>query len=384
MTKHVRKSYRNHRKTTWAVVLVVLASAALALVLPALAINTSGGGVLPASRQGVTPSILSLGGSNFSCASAGQLNYGNPGLPAGMRQFQISKPTPGSYTDPATGVTFVISGPTGGQDPTSYFSFRVRDNAAAVYHVGLKGGTKIAWYDYFNNAPGGVFSDDNLHSTPDSKYDATTNPPKFTFFVASITTFCYKPATDLTVTPSCGSPFPGHKLGGTGGAVLFEAQLVLKNGLCKTDNVVMYSFTPDTNKLFATLNPVAPGGTAYEVVEHIQWTGISGDSQNPIKLDYDDTAPYNGVDTASNNINGGTNDGWRVMKLCGSDPRPNPGQPFDLGGNHPALPAEPLPGPEGPHSTCMLQSTDSAGTGPNARRFDAWLYSTVDGARNGG
>ncbi|MGH3136539.1 MAG: hypothetical protein ACRDPV_08615, partial [Gaiellaceae bacterium] len=140
-------------------------------------------------------------------------------------------------------------------------------------------------------------------------------------------------------------------------------------------------------ELFATLNPVTPGGTTYEVVEHIHWTGITGDDQNRITLRYDDTAPYDGVDNSGiHNINGGTNDGWRVMKLCQSDPRPDPGSsPFDLDGNTPGMPAaETLPGPEGPHSTCMLQSTDSAGSGPSARTYDAWLFSTVDGARNGG
>src|SRR5438034_7090536 len=102
----------------------------------------------------------------------------------------------------------------------------------------------------------------------------------------------------------------------------------------------------------------------------------------PITLKYDDTAPYDGVDyPAINNINGvGTNDGWRVMKLCGSDPRPNPDtSPFDLGGNTPAMPAsDPT---DGPHTSCMLQSTDSAGTGPNFRTYDAWIFSNVDGGR---
>jgi hypothetical protein len=393
MTDHVRKSYRNHRKATWVAVLAVLASAALALVLPALAIDTSGGGVLPASGQGIAPSLANVGGSNFSCAAAGKLKYGDPGQPTGMRQFQISKPTPGTYTDPATGVKFVVTAPGAGKDPKSFFSFSVDGNAAVVYHIGVNGGTKTAWYDYFNNTPsakalpnGGVFWDTNVHSTPDSKY-TTSNP---TFYVASITTFCY---STLTRQPSCTTPFSGIGFGGTGGTVEYSAQLVAQNGQCKGGNVVMYSYTPGTNQLFATLNPVTPGGTMYEVVEHIHWTGITGEDQNPITLEYDDTAPYNGVDNSGiNNINGGTNDGWRLMKLCGSDPRPFPSDPplavgqspFDLGGNTPAMPAaDPLPA-GGAHSTCMLQSTDSAGTGTSGRTYDTWLFSTVDGARNGG
>jgi len=371
MTQHVRNSYRKHRKGTWAATLVVVVLAALALVLPALAIDNSpctpnaSTCVTPGSGQGVIPSVVDVGGSNFSCASSA----GN--TPPGMRQFQISKPTPGDYTDRATGVTFRVSAPTGTQDPKSFFSFSVIGGAAAVYHVGVNGGTKTAWYDYFNNAPttpafpnGGVFSDTNLHSTPDSKW----TPDVPSFFVASITTFCFVP---LTVTPSCTSPFSGIGFGGTGGTVVYSAQLVA-NGGCKSSNVVMYSYTPGTNQLFAVLSPATPGGTTYQVVEHISWTGITGDVQNPITLRYDDIAPYDGVDYPD--VSG--NDGWRVMKLCNNDPRPDPiSSPFDLDGNTPVMPAG--------ETTCMLQSTDSAGTAPSARVYDAWLFSTVDGARGG-
>lgn len=383
MTQHVRKSYHNHRKATWAAVVVVLVAATLALVLPALAINTTGCDpanstdcVKPESTlQKIVPSIVQVGGSNFSCASAGST--------AGMRQFQISKPTPGTYRDPDTGVEFVVTAPGTGKDPKSFFSFVVQGNRAIVLHVGVNGGTNTAWYDYVNNAPragipgGGVLSDTDLHSTPDSKY----TPSKPSFFVASHTTFCYVPLTTGTglVQPDCDSPFQGFGFGGTGGTVVYEAQLVPINGDCKLDQLVMFWSTRSTpgspdgdQELFATLNPVNENAAPYEVVEHLRWTGISGDSQNPIKLRYDDIPPYDGVDTA---IAG--NDGWREMKLCGSDPRPDKND-FELGGSTPAMPAD-TPA----HTTCMLQSTDSAGTGPNLRVYDAWLFSTVDGARGG-
>jgi hypothetical protein len=382
MTQQVRKSYRNHRKATWAGMLVVVVVASLAVVLPALGSDTDPcvypDCVPPESTlQTIGPSIVNVGGSNFSCASAGE-NYGGTPTPAGMRQFQISKPTPGSYTDPATGVTIDVRGPTGSQSPTSFFSFSVRGNAAVVYHVAVKGGTNVAWYDYYNNRPDhpaltlsgrGVFSDDDLHSTPDSKY-APNPPSKQTFFVASITTFCYVPLN--TATPSCDTPFNGIDFNGTGGTAEYFAQLVGVNGGCKTGNVVMYSYTEGTNKLFAALYPVTPGGPLYEVVEHIHWTGITGNSQNMITLRYDDIAPYDGVDTAG--IPG--NDGWRVMKFCDDDPRPDPtAAPFDLGGNTPGMPAG--------ETTCILQSTDSAGTLLSGLSKDAWLFSFVDGARGG-
>ena len=117
MTQHVRTSYRRHRKATWAAVLVVVVAAALALVVPALGINDTGCTpdtstcVKPASGQGITPSVVNVGGSTFSCATHAL------GVPAGMQQFQISNPVPGSYTDPTTGVKFVITAPSGGKDP---------------------------------------------------------------------------------------------------------------------------------------------------------------------------------------------------------------------------------------------------------------------------
>ena len=129
-----------------------------------------------------------------------------------MEEFRIAKPTPGTYTDPDTGVQFKIDPPSQGKDPKAFFSFSVVGGAAVVYHVGINGGTNTAWYDYVNNTPSnpavagdGVIADTNLHSTPDSQYRSTP-ASKNTFFVASHTTFCYEP---LTVEPSCDEPFSG-------------------------------------------------------------------------------------------------------------------------------------------------------------------------------
>lgn len=376
MTEHVRTGYRRHRKAAWAAVLTVLVAAALAIVLPAVGSNTVGCSpdattcVKPASAAGITPSILNVGGSNFSCTtSAG-------GQPTGMRQFQISKPTPGQYTDPATGVTFTIGPPTDSKlDPKSYFSFSV--GGAAVYHVGVNGGTNTAWYDYFANAGsmttgyqlfpnGGVARDENLHSTPDSKYKY---PSSLTFFTASITTFCYVP---LTVQPSCTAPFSGLGFGGTGGSVEYSAQLVSPDGTsCKGSNVVMYSYTSGTSSFFATLNPVTedPNATKYRVIEHIRWSGITSNSQNLVPdLWYDDTYPYDGGDK-------------KTLKMCNLDAR-STSNPFVLASdpntNAPYTDAQILPSGE---TSCLFLGSDSAGTSPTNRIFEAWIYSKVDGAR---
>ena len=370
MTEHVRKSYRNHRKTTWAGALVVLVVAALVAVVPALARDTTPpatGGVAPASLdQGILPSTENVGGSNFSCAKAGT-DYASPSTPLGMEQFQITKPTPGPYTDPDTGVQFLIEAPIQGKDPKAFFSFSVVGGAAVVYHVGVNGGTKTVWYDYVNNSPwnaafggDGVFSDTNLHSTPDTKGS---------FFVASHTTFCYEP---LTVEPSCTEDFgPDTGFGGVGDAVQYRARLELNSlGQCKEENVVMFSFVPDTNEVFAQLSPVG-SGEDYEVVERIQWSEITIDLQNPVTLWYDDIPPYG-------------DDRTRDLLPCNLDPR-SPARPFELPGNapHPGL-MPPVPAGDPPHTSCLLESTDSAGSGPDNRTYEAWIFSTVDGGRGMG
>ncbi len=85
-----------------------------------------------------------------------------------------------------------------------------------------------------------------------------TPASKNTFFAASITTFCFMP---LTVQASCDHPFsPGPGFGGTGDAAQYSVQLVANNGACKTGNMVMYSYVPGTNQLFAVLSPATPGG----------------------------------------------------------------------------------------------------------------------------
>ncbi|HEU5207569.1 MAG TPA: hypothetical protein VFT94_08175, partial [Gaiellaceae bacterium] len=262
----------------------------------------------------------------------------------------------------------------GPQTKDKYLSFR--SNVAAVSFVAIKGGTKIALYSYSSPAlADGYGSGTTSPLTVDTDgsngkiglhapVDSSGSP-----YSVSYTTFCFNLPT---VSPSCTSPFSGVAFAGTGGIATYSAQLVANNG-CKEDDVIMYSYTPGTNRLFATLYPLTPGGTQYEVVEHIHETGLSGSTQNPITLKYDDVAPYDGVDTAG--IAG--NDGFRILQMCGSDPRPDP-ESFDLGGATPAMPPADA---DGPHTSCMLTSTFSAGSGPSDRHYDAWLYSKVDGTR---
>ena len=163
------------------------------------------------------------------------------------------------------------------------------------------------------------------------------------------------------VIPSCTTPFSGPAFGSAVGNVVYEAQLVPQGDTpCKDSLVVMYSYVPDTNQLYATLHPPTEGGTdPWEVVEHIRWTGITLDTQNPITLWYDDSPPYDGV-------------GHTDLIPCNLDPRDDPNS-FVLPSH-----ADLTPGSE---TSCMLASTDSAGSGPDDRSYDAWIYSNVDGTR---
>jgi hypothetical protein len=163
------------------------------------------------------------------------------------------------------------------------------------------------------------------------------------------------------VRPDCYEEFSGTAFGSAAGNVEYSAQLVPQDGDCKDSALVMYSYEPNTNQLFATLNPPTEDASdPWEVVEHIRWTGITLDTQNPITLWYDDVAPYDGVSRTN-------------LIPCDSDPRDDPTS-FALPASHPELM------PAG-HTSCLLASTDSAGSGPDDRSYEAWIYSEVDGSR---
>ncbi len=162
MTQRVRTRYRNHRRASRVALLGVAAAAALAalaIVLPAL--GAAGDSIPPASIPlGVTPTDVAVGGSNFSCTT----NTG--GQPPGMSSFSVSSlpnsTTPVTYNSSnsslLTGVSLTLTG-VNGQSKGKFFSFAM--TGANVFHVGVKGGNDIAWYNYFGNSStsGGVQSD---------------------------------------------------------------------------------------------------------------------------------------------------------------------------------------------------------------------------------
>ena len=288
MTQQVRKGYRNHRKGTWAAVLVVFVAAALAIAIPAVAINTNSctdllsepGCIPPASKTAsVYPSQAPVGGSNFACT-------GLDGSGRSYVRFQISKPDPagsyptgapaGTYTDPTTGTTFVISKPADPKNAGKFFSWAV--TGARVYHVGVNGGTQTAWYDYFLNpstTSGYVSLDTELHATRQSLTK---------YYVASITTFCYLPVT-YKVDGYVYRDKSGNGVTADDSA-LANRQVRLSTGATiNTDTNGYYSFTVPEGSNFTVCAPsstgelqTAPTGTACSGAGGYPFTNISADS----------------------------------------------------------------------------------------------------------
>ncbi len=179
MTQNVRSAYRRHRRGTAGVVaLLALAAGLVFAVLPAGAANAPSG-------QGVTPTVVTLGGQSADCAAVAS---------TGAREFRVVNPQDGqTYTDPATGATFALTVDT----DQIFLGFTI--TGALAYDVVIKGGTKSTHYDYAAATVGAVPSDTLLHAPPKGN----------TYFAVSHITFCY--STGATIS---GTVF--HDLNGNG------------------------------------------------------------------------------------------------------------------------------------------------------------------------
>lgn len=173
---------------------------------------------------------------------------------------------------------------------------------------------------------------------------------------------------------ACENPFEGTTLNS---GLRYRAQFVPNGTSCKTGDVVMYSYK-NGGEFVTALNPTPTGHGTYQVVEYIRWDGFPSE-QNPVKLRYDDIQPYDGVDDPNTAVN----DGYRVMQMCTDDPRggkddlPVSESSTDLelpAGDYGAL----LPTGE---TTCMLRSLVSATD--DGVTYEAWTFSSLDGARAG-
>ena len=250
MTQQVRTSYKKHRRATWAAAIGVLGLVALVMVLPA--IGAAGDPIPPAAKpSNVIPTVVNVGGSNFSCSA----NAGD--TPAGMSTFQVPNPpqsqttvtynsanTASTSTPLPPGVIFTLTG-LNGSSKGKFFAFTV--TGARVFHVGVKGGSDSAWYDYYGYTPdsgatypyrGGIAADGStqsngvpttttgLHAT---KKDATN------LYVASYTTFCYKPVVKIEGNVYEDTNADGVK-NGSEGAFSSTRTVTLDNGDSTTTN----------------------------------------------------------------------------------------------------------------------------------------------------
>jgi len=224
--------------------------------------------------ENVTPSVVNVGGSNFSCLTQ---DADVPGL---KQAPYISKAVTGTYTDPATGVTFTIKNPPdnapigdgAGQislkEAKNYFSFSV--SGGKVYDVGVNGGSGTAWYHY----EGGVKSDGTGDYWPGSAtYPAglhalhATRDSKNNLYVASITTFCYIP-TYVTIK---GTVFKDtnedQSVGKTNGIVNSpDAALPGWTVTLFRDGVSLGTATADANGYYEFANVLATG-TGFKLCE---------------------------------------------------------------------------------------------------------------------
>ena len=188
MTDHVRTSYRRHRKATWTFLLVALAAGALAAVLPAL--GAVGDQIPPAERGRCNPDPrqrrrveLQLRQRHWWSRPRGSVDLPDheSSLIPGPRHLQPF----------SAGVTLTLRGLNG-----KFFAFQV--TGASMFHVGVKGGTDHAWYNY---APGGRTHDGAAVAggvpTTSTGLHATLKNAN-TLHSASITTFCYARVTTIS------------------------------------------------------------------------------------------------------------------------------------------------------------------------------------------
>ena len=271
MTEHVRTSYKKHRRATWAAAIAVLAIFGLAVVIPAIGATTYIDP--PAQPSGVRPQLVNVGGSNFNCttnvgaAPGTYQTFQVPNPPQSRTRVQYDSTNTASMPFPLpAGIKFELFG-LGGSSKGKFFAFKA--TGARVFHVGVKGGTDSAWYDY---TPAGVSEDGATLATAggDYPYPTTstglhaTKKDSSTFYVASYTTFCYKPVVKIEGNVYEDTNADGAK-NGSEGAFATARTVTLDNGASTTTdsdgNYTFYVATGGTYTVCVTQNLSAEAQT---------------------------------------------------------------------------------------------------------------------------
>ena len=147
----------------------------------------------PSLEDGVQPVIIPhFGGDDCADPSVGTM---------ATHSFMVSTPANGIFIDPATGVTFTLSGITS----RSTFNWSIGTAGWAAFDVVVKGGTTTNHYDYQASSVGIQTSDTVLHAPPkQNRYDNLSH-----------ITFCYD-VPPLTIS---GTKYHDRDSDGLGDAV---------------------------------------------------------------------------------------------------------------------------------------------------------------------
>jgi len=338
MTKHIGRAYRRNRRHSW-----LLVAAVVAIAVAAIPIASGDDG----SSECGDDHYASIASNTTSCYGTISGTVWQDTNDNAKRDTTVPEPV-------QVGVPINLYKKTLAGWSLSKSVLSVADGTYTLPMVRF-GRT----YLVCETSPSGVWVQSTPSvATPPCEANANkANGYVLTSFAASVTgkDFGNVPA----VIPTCdGKTFTG---GSTEGTFDYTAQLAV-GGVCKHSALVMGTYI-DGNRRVATLHPTGtagsgcPGPTCLPVVERIRWGNLPL-IQHPLKLWYDDTYPYGDV--------------TQEMPWCTRDPRPDPAHfPFGLGSDLQGV----LPGT---HTSCMIISTETAGT------YEAYVFSSVDGYRGDG
>ena len=136
-------------------------------------------------------------------------------------------------------------------------------------------------------------------------------------------------------------------------------QYEVKLAACKPDQSFVTTYS-DTGKT-ASLTPVRTDLPPVPMVEKITWSLVSGAQ---LKISYDDTVPYSDP---------------KLMLACKVDPRNLAVDEFTLKALYDTVAESGLVLP-GVETSCLITSTINSQAG----NYVAFVYSSIDGFRNGG
>jgi hypothetical protein len=347
--------------------LAIVVVAVLLAVLPALA-TTPGGAILPPSTNGVTPIDVNTGGQSNDCAVFKS---------QGFHQYRISNPKTGDYTTTVTprnggnnqSVTFSLKmNPTDQGTSTDKWPGYANDKYvsvsstnAAIFDIGIKGGTDEAQYNYAGLPIGWAIRDGYLHAPAQSVSQSGTS-----LYSVSNLTFCFSLPSEVGAVqaPCPPSPF---------GTDPSTYQVELAN--CKSNQLYVFRSGADQGHRFVSSQVADVSQALLPLVEKIVWPYNPAGGQNQFKLFYTDIFPIDPTKT-------------HAMQYCRLDPRDLVADPTGMtlkatyqsdANKGQVLPAVTADDPEA--SSCLISTTEATTVGGNGT-YVAFIFSDIDSYRS--